>query len=246
VTVTNSIFDNNRRQGFSLISGKNITIDGCQFNNTSGTAPSAGIDVEPNDSSDVIQNVVIKNSSASGNAGNGFMISFWGTSPSNAPVSLTVSNFNTSNNKLNGFFAENEHDNGTGGPSGTLLIQNSTSTNDGGFGAVASYYDTPGPMLTFQNMKIVNPNQSSSNWDGAAIGVKRGGGDASQMGNVTFTGTSISDSTGKIDTYFAIEDYSSVGLKNIHIGSFGSLSGAPAGAPVGIVNGNPQSSVSIQ
>ena len=245
VTISNSTFDNNRRQGFSLISGKSITIDGCKFTNTAGTAPQAGIDLEPNGAGDVLQNIVIKNSSASGNSGNGLMISLWGTGPANQAVSVTVSNFSTSNNKLSGYMAENEHDDGSGGPSGTILIQNSSSTMDGAFGAVASYYDTPGPTLTFQNMKVTSPNQTGGNWDGAAIGVKRGGGDASHLGNVTFTGTSITDTTGKLQTYFTVEDYSSVALKNIHINSFGTLSGAPSGAPMGIVNGNPQSSVAI-
>jgi hypothetical protein len=94
-------------------------------------------------------------------------------------------------------------------------------------------------------MKVTNANQGNQNWDGAAVGVKRGGGDASHLGNVTFTGTSIIDTTGKLQSYVTVEDYSSVGLKNIHIGSFGTLSGLPSGAPIVIVNGNPQSSVSI-
>jgi hypothetical protein len=245
VNILNSTFDNNRRQGFSLISGKNITIDGCKFSNTSGTAPQSGIDIEPNTTSDVLQNIVIKNSSASGNQGNGLMISLWETSPASPGISITVSNFSTSNNQQNGYLVENEHDNGTGGPSGNILIQDSSSTLDRAFGAVASYYDTPGPLLTFQNMKVTNANQGNQNWDGAAVGVKRGGGDASHLGNVTFTGTSIIDTTGKLQSYVTVEDYSSVGLKNIHIGSFGTLSGLPSGAPIVIVNGNPQSSVSI-
>ena len=48
VTISNSVFDQNFRQGFSLISGVHIFVSNCYFTNTSGTAPEAGIDIEPN------------------------------------------------------------------------------------------------------------------------------------------------------------------------------------------------------
>ena len=60
VVVSNSSFDNNRRQGFSLISGTHVKISNCQFTNTNGTAPSAGIDVEPNLATDRLEDILIE------------------------------------------------------------------------------------------------------------------------------------------------------------------------------------------
>lgn len=48
IYVTNSVFDNNRRNGISVIHGDNIIIDNCTVTNNHGTNPQQGIDVEPN------------------------------------------------------------------------------------------------------------------------------------------------------------------------------------------------------
>ncbi len=75
--------------------------------------------------------------------------------------------------------------------------------------------------------------------------MKRGGGGRIDLGNVRFEGISIIDAKGRLKTYFSVRDYSKVGLKNIWIGDFRSLRGLPAGAPIGVVDGRPQSSVDI-
>ncbi len=237
VTVSQSTFDNNRRQGFSLISGKNILIDSCTFSNTNGTAPEAGIDIEPNVPSNVLQNVVFTNNKSIGNHGHGFMITIDNLNSSSTPVSVTVSNHATSGNTRSGYFVTNGHDSGVQGASGTVTFQNSASTNDGEYAAVASYYDAGSASLKFQNLSATNANSSGSTYDGAAIGVKRGGGAPNPMGGVTFTGTAIAGNNGKLQHYFSIEDYSNIGLRAIYIGDFGSLSGIPATNSLGIVDG---------
>lgn len=74
VKIINCISDNNRRQGLSIVSGENIYIDNCGFINTNGTAPQAGIDIEPNKSSDIIKDIIIKNSNFDNNIGSGIEI----------------------------------------------------------------------------------------------------------------------------------------------------------------------------
>ncbi|MDR5740287.1 MULTISPECIES: right-handed parallel beta-helix repeat-containing protein [unclassified Caballeronia] len=46
-----------RRQGVSIISGRNIAIERCTWQNIAGTAPSAGLDIEPNSNRDVLENI---------------------------------------------------------------------------------------------------------------------------------------------------------------------------------------------
>lgn len=246
ITVKQSSFDNNRRQGFSLISGRNITIDGCSFTNTNGTAPESGIDIEPNSTSDQLQNISITNSKASGNHGEGLMVSIGNLNYSSAPISINVSQFASSSNAQSGYFMTNEHDNNVQGVAGTITVSNSSSNGEGAYGAVASYYDANSAALTFSGLSVTNANGGNTTYDGAAIGVKRGGGDQSLMGGVTFTGTSISGSNGKLSHYFSVEDYSGSGLHAISIGNWGSVSGVPSGNSMGVVNGQSVNSVNVQ
>lgn len=48
VTVNNIISTHNRRQGMSITNAEYVFINNSKFKNTSGTAPEAGIDIEPN------------------------------------------------------------------------------------------------------------------------------------------------------------------------------------------------------
>lgn len=245
VSVKQSSFDNNRRQGFSLISGRNILIDGCSFTNTSGTAPQSGIDIEPNVASDILENIVITNSRAAGNSGQGFMVSIGNLTSSSQPISISGSNLVSESNGQSGYFATNEHDSGAQGVSGTVTITNSSSSNDRAYGAVASFYDANSAALVFDGLTVSNANGSGSTYDGAAIGVKRGGGDSSLMGGVTFTGTSITATNGKLTHYFTVEDYSGSGMQSISFRNWKTLSGIPSGQSLGVVNGSSVNSFSI-
>ena len=65
LTDTIDIYDNkiynNRRQGISIICGKNINIKRNEIYNIKGNPPQAGIDIEPDDNYHKISNVVITN-----------------------------------------------------------------------------------------------------------------------------------------------------------------------------------------
>ncbi|MFH1613740.1 MAG: right-handed parallel beta-helix repeat-containing protein [Planctomycetota bacterium] len=59
VNIVDVVCDNHYRQGISVSSAKNLTVKGCTFSNTIGTAPSAGIDFESNNEYNSLQNIVI-------------------------------------------------------------------------------------------------------------------------------------------------------------------------------------------
>ncbi|MFH1438893.1 MAG: sugar-binding protein [Pseudomonadota bacterium] len=63
--------DGNARQGISVISAVNLLIEDCALINTSGTAPQAGIDWEPNLSNECLVNNVMRRTRIEGNAGDG-------------------------------------------------------------------------------------------------------------------------------------------------------------------------------
>jgi len=65
------IADGNRRQGLSIINVKGLLVSDSVFQNTHGTRPGAGIDVEPDHSEQAVSGVLIEHSKFIDNAGGG-------------------------------------------------------------------------------------------------------------------------------------------------------------------------------
>ncbi len=51
---------NNKRQGMSITSAKNVSVSNCQFAETIGTFPGSGVDIEPNKAFDVISGITFE------------------------------------------------------------------------------------------------------------------------------------------------------------------------------------------
>ena len=235
VTITNSVFDQNFRQGFSLISGVHIFVTNCYFTNTSGTAPEAGVDIEPNAANNSVADVHITGSFTTGNAGAGLLISLQQLNGSSPNVDITVSNHHSASNQLSGY--ELMNNDVSPNVQGSVLIQNSFSTNDGSYGAFGYFFDADGPAVVFQNLNITNPHQNGPDptyGDSAAVGCLRGGGGRYPIGNIQFQGVSIAVNNGKVNRYFNFQDYSNIGVQKM-VFSPASLSGASLTPPDGLM-----------
>lgn len=90
IKIINPFLNNNRRQGISIISGKNVEITNAKITNTAGHPPQSGIDIEPNTNLEYVQDIKINNLSTSNNAGKGLMISLKGIKGSGKSVSIYV------------------------------------------------------------------------------------------------------------------------------------------------------------
>lgn len=66
--------DGNRRQGLSVIKANGLLVLNSVFRNTHGTRPSAGIDLEPDNTSQEIVNVRVENSQFNNNDGGGVRV----------------------------------------------------------------------------------------------------------------------------------------------------------------------------
>lgn len=66
--------DANRRQGLSIVEVHNMIVENSVFKNTHGTRPSAGIDLEPDNSTNRITDVHIRNSKFIDNEGGGVLV----------------------------------------------------------------------------------------------------------------------------------------------------------------------------
>jgi polygalacturonase len=74
VTLCGVTADGNRRQGLSIIEADGVLVKNSVFQNTAGTPPSAGIDLEPDERAQAITNVRIQSSRFLDNAGPGLEI----------------------------------------------------------------------------------------------------------------------------------------------------------------------------
>jgi hypothetical protein len=74
VTIVDALCDNNRRQGISVISAKNLNLVRPKCINTNGASPQAGIDIEPAFETDRLENINIIEPYTYNNTGAGIMI----------------------------------------------------------------------------------------------------------------------------------------------------------------------------
>src|SRR5579862_9354867 len=88
ITLRNCTAYDNHRQGLSVISVVNLLVENCVFANTWGTAPEAGIDLEPDTEDNRLVNCVIRNSVFENNNGNEILIYLKQLSRKSEPVSI--------------------------------------------------------------------------------------------------------------------------------------------------------------
>ncbi|WP_185960008.1 right-handed parallel beta-helix repeat-containing protein [Planococcus soli] len=101
INISDVTLINNRRQGISIISAKNLEISNANILNTNGTAPESGIDLEPNFSTEYLENIKITNLKTENNSGYGLQIYLKNLRGSINPVSIEIV---TSNNLPDGFY----------------------------------------------------------------------------------------------------------------------------------------------
>ena len=203
--------DNNRRQGISITSGKDISIVRAKLTNTNGIAPSAGIDVEPNSKNDILQNISITDTYTANNQGAGIALSLGAILGTTTPVSITVTN-HTDNGSKQGMNISG----GQGIIPGTVRVDNPTWMNSKTNALAVVGTDYRGFSTTVNNAKVVNANTSAK---GAAIAVYNYS-TAVQLGNVAINYANISDTrTTKMTTaaFYAGTTVSAKPMQNVTI-----------------------------
>jgi hypothetical protein len=92
ITIRNVIFEQNYRQGVSVISAEDLLIEDSVFKETSGTPPMAGIDFEPNHPSECLINCVLRNCVAENNQGGGYLLYLPNLNRDSKPISIRFEN----------------------------------------------------------------------------------------------------------------------------------------------------------
>lgn len=94
IIIENFNIYNNRRQGICVISAKNLTIRNGEVSNSNGTRPEAGINLEPNNSKEFLQNILIENVLTRNNSRIGILVSLPTYNGSSNVLSITINNHN--------------------------------------------------------------------------------------------------------------------------------------------------------
>lgn len=90
IRIADCQLDENYRQGITIVSGVDVRVENCRITNTSGTAPQAGVDIEPGNPRDHLTAIHVKNCVALGNAGSGFMANVTRMSRKSEPISVRI------------------------------------------------------------------------------------------------------------------------------------------------------------
>ena len=245
VVVEDCTFFNHRRQGLTVTSGSWICIRRCSFLHNNGAPPENGIDLEPNTAADRLEHIRIEDSQTIGNQGDGLSIALGKLTARSIPVDISILRHHSDYNHGSGFTASYETNGALPGVAGTILIDAGAAVSNGDYGAVASFFSSSGPVVTFRNLTVYDANQNRVTYDNAAIAIKRGGGGLGPEGNVSFLSPTIIDTTGRLDYYFTLRDYSNVGFAHVQISGSFTFSGAAHPQPYGLVQGQGVNSVFI-
>jgi len=124
IHIKDVIFDNNYRQGISIISASNLLIENCVLQHTSGTPPQAGIDFEPNLPDDVLIKCKVINCIISNNFGVGMAIYVPVLNEKSKPISIEIEGCQVLRNRQGAVFIAGKSTTDIVVPKGSVLIKN--------------------------------------------------------------------------------------------------------------------------
>ena len=212
--IENIISDNNRRQGISIDSAKDLTVRNSKFINTSGTDPAAGIDLEPTWSFERLQNIKIENVDVRDNSGTGIQFALLNLDNKSEAVSIDIDGATIDNSHLSGIsiatFPTAQNPNGNSPNStvnGTINILNTKISRTQGDSGI---FDEPSAGICIQgisgdqsdanNLKInftdvAITDTANNKFSKNPIYIRGFGGEDStqQIGNLSFKNVTVDD-----------------------------------------------------
>lgn len=159
IVVRKVVSDGNHRQAFTIGSGSDILVEDCVLKNTSGTAPEAGMDIEPGAHDQYVERIVVRNCVAENNAGPGFFVYLLKLhTEKSRPIDITFENCRVVNNQgaafVVGAIVERN-------PSGTITFKDCLAENVQGPGIYVYDKSWDRAPVLFENCLLRNVAQGS-------------------------------------------------------------------------------------
>ena len=145
--------ENHYRQGISVISAENLTVENCTFSNTWGTPPASGVDIEPDKSDQRIKNTVFSGCRFIDNVGDGIEVFLAHTTDDSEDVTLRFEDCYISSQHGTGIRVTKIADKG---PGGSIEFENCTVENTVGYGIKVQEKSVKGARVTFTDCKVIH------------------------------------------------------------------------------------------
>lgn len=100
IKLLNLKMDDNRRQGISIINVNTLKANNVIISNTKGKSPMNGVDIEPHNKNNILQNIEFSNLKSINNFATGFQISLKDYNNSKNPISIKISNYSDSGSRF--------------------------------------------------------------------------------------------------------------------------------------------------
>ena len=199
IHIKDVICDSNYRQGISVISAKNLLIENCVLKNTSGTAPSAGIDFEPNLPDEELVNCVMRNCVSENNAGDGFEFYLNNLNGKSAELSIKLENCRSTGDSTSIRCSIN---NGPGDVAvkGMIEFINCSLENSRNAGIIISNKPANAGRIRFVNCDISNPALNDNKKSPITFNTRHGS--TEDIGGVDFVNCIIKDPVERIPINF--------------------------------------------
>lgn len=131
VYIRDVVCQNHYRQGISVISAEDLTVENSVFRDTWGTPPSSGVDIEPDSPQERVRNVVFRNCRFEDNYGDGIEIFLANLKAASGEVSVLFEDCRVSSRRGTGIRVSKLADDG---PRGWIEFRNCTVENTEGYG----------------------------------------------------------------------------------------------------------------
>lgn len=151
IHIKDVVCDNNYRQGISIISVDGLLVENSVFNNTWGTPPSSGVDIEPDSPEERIRDVVFRNCSFEDNYGDGIEVFLANLTAESGPVSILFDNCRVTSNRGTGIRVTKIADTG---PDGLVEFRNCVVENTVGYGIKVQDKSADRARVRFVNCTI--------------------------------------------------------------------------------------------
>ena len=154
VHIKDVVCVDNHRQGISVISAEDVLMENVVMEDTSGTPPMAGIDFEPNEQTERLSNIVMRNCVSRNNVGDGFAFYLHNLNANSHPVSIRLEGCRSIGNRRGvSISVGNSKEKAVGG---IIEFVNCSFEGSEGAGISISQKPTFGCRVRFIGCKIVN------------------------------------------------------------------------------------------
>jgi polygalacturonase len=187
------VCENHYRQGISIISVEGLLAESSAFNNTWGTPPAAGVDIEPDAATDRVRDIVFRNCAFEHNYGDGIEIFLANLKASSADVSILFDNCRVRSRRGAGVRVTKVADDG---PGGSIEFRNVAIDDTVGYGIKVQDKSARRARVRFVNCslrKTANNRMYAGAWAPIWLHWFRPH-DAANFGGIDFIDCSVEDS----------------------------------------------------